>query len=79
MTAHIFAMIPNLGTGFMECPIVFPITTGVDRPQFEDGLRPLQTPSCPGDIHTVINQVATGSLYNATGNGKTLEKSLVIA
>ena len=66
------SVIPGGRWRTMIISILIPVATGIYRTPFQNGFGPLHTPSCPGDIHPVIDQVPASSFRNTAGNGQPL-------
>lgn len=49
----------------VELPVVVEVAAAAERAQAQHGLRPLETPPRPGDVHPVLDEVAARALDHA--------------
>jgi hypothetical protein len=52
----------------MPCPVGVEVAVGDDGSQLEDGFGSGQTPPCARYVHSVLDEVAAGTLYQAGGD-----------
>ena len=58
-------VVSPLFLSLVKAPVVIEVTTGPERAQLKDGLRAVETPSGTRNVHSVVDEVATGTLDHA--------------
>jgi hypothetical protein len=71
-------MIADVVGTFVEGPIVGEVAAGAQGSKLEDGLGAPQAPARAGDVHSVLDQVATGALDDTGSDRKAGGKILIV-
>lgn len=71
-------MVPLVFTGLVERPILFKVMAGSECAETKYGLGAGQAPSGAGNVHAVLDQMATRAFDDACRNGESLGKVAVV-